>query len=218
MKASELVTAPFRAGALLRDARLFHPVGLLCQGRITRTADPGKGLPVNDGQVIGRLSKGVGTPGGLPDLAGLAWRSRAGGQPWDVLLVSSIGRVVLAPSASWSSAQFSTLMPFGFGDKMYWLRARLTSPTDLAGLEVEQIRRRLRDQPIVISVEQAEATGKFGPLAVLQFDRDLEGDWPEDVAFDPTINHADGVTLLPGWLTALRRRAYRGSRQGRDAE
>ncbi len=218
MKASELTTAPFRAGAALRDARLFHPVGMLCQGRITRTADPDKGLPISDGQVIGRISKGAGTPDGLPDFAGLAFRSRSEGRPWDVLMVSSVARVVLVPSTSWSAAQFSTLMPFGYRDKIYWLRAELTSPTDLTGLDVGQIRERLHEQPIVISIEQAEGTGRFGPLAVLQFDRDLEDTWPEDVAFDPTLNHADGVKLLPEWLTAVRRRAYRGSRQGRDAE
>ena len=218
MKVSELTTAPFRAGAALRDARLFHPVGALVQGRITRTAEPGKGLPIGDGQVIGRISKGIGTPAGLPDFAGLAFRLRADGQPWDVLKVSSAARVVLSPATAWSTASFSTLMPFGYRDKTYWLRAELVSPNDFAGLDVAEIRRRLREQTLVVSIEQAEGSGKFGPLAVLEFDRDLEDAWPEDISFDPTLNHADGVTLLPEWLTALRRRAYRGSRQGRDAE
>ncbi|MGW0161419.1 phosphodiesterase [Mycobacterium sp. NPDC003323] len=218
MRASEVTALPFRAGAAIRDARLFHPVGLLCRGRITRTADPDRGLPVSDGDVIGRISKGIGTPGGLPDFAGLAWRSQVGTQPWDVLMVSSIGRLVLSPSTSWSAAHYSTLMPFGYRDRMYWLRAQVTSPRSFAGLDVDELRRRLNQQPVVVSIEQAEGTGAFTPLAVLEFDRDLETEWPEDVAFDPTLNHAEGVTLLPGWLTALRRRAYRGSRQGRDAE
>lgn len=218
MKASELTTAPFRAGAALRDARLFHPSGALVQGRITRTAEPGKGLPIGDGEVIGRMSKGIGTPAGFPDFAGLAFRSQSDGQPWDVLMVSSVARVVLTPATSWSTAAFSTLMPFGYRDKIYWLRAELVSPTDFSGLDVAEIRRRLPEQPLVVSIEQAEGSGKFGPLAVLEFDRDLDDAWPEDIAFDPTLNHANGVTLLPEWLTALRRRAYRGSRQGRDTE
>lgn len=32
------------------------------------------GLPVASGEVIGRLSKGVGLPGGLADFAGPAWQ------------------------------------------------------------------------------------------------------------------------------------------------
>ncbi|MDO3400304.1 hypothetical protein QWI29_09710 [Mycolicibacterium neoaurum] len=163
MKASELTTAPFRSGAALRDARLFHPSGALVQGRVTRCAEPGKGLPIGNGQVIGRMSKGIGT--------------------------GSIGCV-----------------------------QNCCRPAPLPAWMSPEIRRRLPEQPLVVSIEQAEGSGTFGPLAVLEFDRDLEDAWPEDVAFDPTLNHADGVTLLPEWLTALRRRAYRGSRQGRDAE
>ncbi|AHC27806.1 MULTISPECIES: hypothetical protein [Mycobacteriaceae] len=92
------------------------------------------------------------------------------------------------------------------------------SPSAFASLDAAEIRRRVPEQSLVVSIEQAEGSGKFGPLAVLEFDRDLEDVWPEDVAFDPTLNRADGVRLLPAWLTALRRRVYRGSRQGRDAE
>ncbi|PRC58874.1 phosphodiesterase, partial [Mycobacterium sp. ITM-2017-0098] len=80
-------------------------------------APDGDGLPISSGEVIGRLSKGVGTPGSLPDFAGLAWRMHGdpdGPQPWDVLTVSSAARVALRPVAGWPAAQYSTLMPLGY--------------------------------------------------------------------------------------------------------
>lgn len=220
MKVSEIAALPIRAGAAVRHARLFHPVGVLGSGTISRTAAAGTGLPLTDGDVIGRFSKGAGTPGGLPDFAGLAWRSHIDGdaRPWDVLMVSAAGRVALTPSMSWSSAVFSTLMPLGYRGAVYWLRARLSSPTDVRGLSVDDMRRRLSTGRVVLDVEQAQGTGEFTPLAVVEFDRPIETAWPPtDISFDPAINLADGVTLLPQWLTAVRRRAYRSSREGRDA-
>ncbi len=221
MNASEIAALPFRAGAALRHARAFHPDGLLCAGTLRRVADVGAGLPVADGEVLGRFSKGVGTPVGVPDFAGLAWRAQSAdsARPWDVLMVSANARVLLRPTTSWTSAEFSTLMPYGYDDDVYWLRARLTSPAATSGLGVDALRQHLRTEPLVVDVEQARGRGSFTPLAVLEFDRSLESGWPpEDVSFDPTLNAAPGVQLLPRWLAGVRRRAYRSSRQGRDAE
>jgi len=221
MKASEVAALPIRAGAALRHARLFHPDGVLCNGTLTRRAATGEGLPIADGDVVGRLSKGAGMPGALPDFAGLAWRCRSEGssEPWDVLMVSATARVLLHPSTSWSSAVFSTLMPYGYAGQTYWLRARMTSPTQVTGLAVEELRRLLREAPVVIEVEQASGGADFTPLAVIEFDAELETPSPDgDVNFDPTLNLPAGLSLRPGWLTRVRRRAYRSSRQGRDAE
>ncbi|WP_395308626.1 phosphodiesterase [Mycobacterium sp. AMU20-3851] len=221
MKVSEVAALPIRAGAAIRHARLFHPVGVLCSGTVRRTAATGRGLPLPDGEVVGRFSKGAGTPASLPDFAGLAWRTHAEGDscPWDVLMVSAATRVVLAPTTSWSSAVFSTLMPLGYRGHVYWLRARLSSPTEFHGLSVDGMRDRLQAGPVVLDVEQAQGTGGFDPLAVIEFDRVAETTWPpNDIAFDPTLNLADGVSLLPRWLTSVRRRAYRSSREGRDAD
>lgn len=221
MKASEVAALPIRAGAALRHARLFHPDGVLCNGTLTRRAATGEGLPIADGDVVGRLSKGAGMPGALPDFAGLAWRCRSEGssEPWDVLMVSATARVLLHPSTSWSSAVLSTLMPYGYAGQTYWLRARMTSPTQVTGLAVEELRRLLREAPVVIEVEQASGGADFTPLAVIEFDAELETPSPDgDVNFDPTLNLPAGLSLRPGWLTRVRRRAYRSSRQGRDAE
>ncbi|OBF12003.1 phosphodiesterase [Mycobacterium sp. ACS4331] len=221
MKASEVAALPFRAGAAMRHARLFHPDGVLCGGTLRRTAASDSGLPLADSDVVGRISKGVGTSGGLPDFAGLAWRSHAQGstRPWDVLMVSASARLLLHPTRSWSAPTFSTLMPYGYRGGVFWLRARMTSPEELHGLDVGALRRHIAAESVVFDIEQAQGRNNFEPLATLEFGRELDSSWPpEDVSFDPTLNTTPGVTLLPDWLAAVRRRAYRSSRQGRDSE
>ncbi|WNG87864.1 phosphodiesterase [Mycobacterium sp. ITM-2016-00317] len=222
MSISDLTTLPLRAGAALRDKRFFHPTGVLCGGTVTRLAPEGDGLPLVSGEVVGRISKGAGTPGSLPDFAGLAWRMPAdadGPQAWDVLTVSSAARVALRPVASWPAAQYSTLMPLGYRGAVFWLRARMQTPVDGEGLSVSAITERVRSGTVEFTVEQARGTGPFTKLATLTFDRELCRDDPGcDQPFDPTVRSGTEVQLLPRWLTTLRRSAYRNSRKGRGAQ
>ncbi len=222
MSLSDLTTLPLKAGSALRDRRVFHPTGVLCAGTVTRVAPDGEGLPLVSGDVVGRISKGAGTPGSLPDFAGLAWRMQRDADaqvPWDVLMVSSTARVVLRPTRSWPAAQYSTLMPLGYRGGVFWLRAQMITDLDHDGLSVEAIRTRLASGAVEFSVEQARGGGAFVPLATLQFDRALCGDEPEcDQPFDPTQRSGSEVVLLPEWLTSLRRSAYRNSREGRGAQ
>lgn len=130
MHASDLLTRPIRAGAALRHRRLFHPCGVLARGTLERLAPPGDGLPVESGTVVARVSKGVGTPGALPDFAGFAWRMSPGpfvATPWDVLLVSAglgagntVNRLLLRPVVSWSEAMYSSLMPLQHAGRLWW--------------------------------------------------------------------------------------------------
>ena len=221
MSISEQITLPLRAGAALRDKRFFHPVGVLCGGTVTRVAPDGQGLPIRSGDIIGRMSKGAGTPGSLPDFAGLAWRMHRdtdGPQPWDVLMVTATARVGLRPVRSWSGAPYSTLMPLGYRGGTFWLRARLTTPPTADGLSLSDIREQLGRGTVEFAIEQARGTGPFEPLATLTFDRELgAGDSGADTPFDPTVRSGSDVTLLPRWLTSFRRSAYRNSRKGRGA-
>ncbi|MEZ0339122.1 phosphodiesterase [Mycobacterium sp. pV006] len=222
MTISELTTLPLRAGAALRDKRFFHPTGLLCAGTVTRLAPDGEGLPLVSGDVVARLSKGAGTPGSLPDFAGLAWRMQRdadGEHPWDVLTVSSSTRVVLRPVAAWSAAQYSTLMPLGYRGGTFWLRAQLRTPLDGDGLSIDALRSHLRSAPLEFSVEQARGNAPFTNLATLTLQREVCDDEPGcDQPFDPTVRSGTEVALLPRWLTSLRKSAYRNSREGRGAD
>jgi hypothetical protein len=223
MKISDIAAVPVEFGAALRRRRLFHPVGVLANGRIDRLAPPGAGLPVKSCEVIGRVSKGVGTPGRVPDIAGLAWRmppKLPNGPPWDVLLASAgegrFGRVMLRPVGSWSGASFSSLMPLRFEGGPWWVRARLTTDIHAAGLSLDSIAGQIDRGGIEFYIEQASGAGHFAPLARLSLTEVITDG--RDVAFDPTLHSAPGVQLMPGRLTDFRRAAYQRSRRGREAE
>jgi hypothetical protein len=220
---SDLAALPVRLGSAIRSRRLFHPVGVLAEGRLERLAAPGEGLPMENGDVTGRVSKAAGLPGALPDIAGLAWRmppQSPGATPWDVLLASSpgggVGRVALTPVASWTRTTFSSLMPFRFEGGLWWLRARLITPIDARGTSLDTIRNRIRSTGLDFDIDQAAGTGGFLPLARLTL-RTVIPD-RNSVAFDPVLHTGPGVALSPQWLTDFRRAAYQRSREGRDAE
>lgn len=216
---SDVAALPIRLGSAVRGRRFFHPVGVLAEGTLERLAPAGEGLPIPSGEVIGRVSKGVGLPGGLPDVAGVAWRMPQPSEPtpWDVLLASTVrSRLLLAPIVGWSGATFSSLMPLRYDGGVWWVRARLATAIDSPGVALETIRSRIGSTGLEFDIEQAAGTGDFLPLARLTLHTRAEN--VGDIAFDPTVHSHPDVQLMPGWLTGFRRAAYRRSRQGRDAE
>jgi hypothetical protein len=224
VQASDIAALPIRFGAAVRHRRLFHPDGVLAEGILERIAPPDEGLPMESCDVIGRVSKGIGLPRTLPDIAGLAWRIpppqdlRSCG-PWDVLLASTLARsrVILAPARSWSGATFSSVMPLRFeGGGVWWVRARLVTKIDEPGLALDTIMNQIDSNGIDFDIEQAKGIGGFRPLARLTL-RHLDPS-RDDIAFDPVLHSDDDVRLVPGWLADLRRAAYRRSREGREAE
>ena len=68
MQVSDIAALPVRFGAAVRRRRLFHPYGVLAEGTFERVAAPNEGLPMVSCDVIARVSKGIGLPGGLPDI------------------------------------------------------------------------------------------------------------------------------------------------------
>jgi hypothetical protein len=220
--ASDIAALRIRLGAAVRRRRLFHPNGVLAEGILERIAPSDEGLPMNSCDVIGRVSKGIGLPGALPDIAGLAWRipptpDLRSCMPWDILLASTVAnsRVILAPTRSWSSSTFSSLMLFRFDGGVWWVRARLVTKIDEPGLSLEPIRNQIDSEGIDFDIEQAQGTGRFEPLARLTL-RHLDPS-RDDIAFDPALHCDEGVELVPRWLGDVRRAAYRHSREAQDA-
>jgi hypothetical protein len=223
MQAPDLVALPIRLGAAVRRGRLFHPNGVLAEGVLERVAPPDEGLPMQSCDVIGRVSKGIGLPGSLADIAGLAWRipppqDLRSCVPWDVLLASTVAnsRILLAPTRSWSKTTFSSLMPLRFQRSTWWVRARLVTKIDEPGLSLDTIRNQIDSGTIDFDIDQANGTSRFAPLARLTL-RHLDPS-NDDIAFDPVLHSDEDVRLVPGWLADLRRAAYRRSREGRDAD
>ena len=223
VRTSDIVTAPVRLGAAMRNSRLFHPVGVVAEGILERVAPSNEGLPMVSCDVIGRVSKGIGLRGGAPDIAGLAWRmpppqDLRHSSPWDVLLASTVAnsRIVLAPVTSWSGATFSSLMPLRFKAERWWVRARLVTDLGATGLSLDALRGQIDSDGLVFDIEQAAGTGGFQPLARLTL-RHVDPTC-DDIAFDPALHSDPEVKLVPGWLSDIRRAAYRRSREGRDAQ
>jgi len=220
---SDLTALPVRLGSAVRGRRLFHPVGVVAEGTLERTAPGAEGLPLRSCDVIGRVSKGIGVPGGRPDIAGLAFRIpppqdlRSCG-PWDVLLASTVAhsRFILAPVTSWSGATFSSLMPLRYRDRVWWLRARLATDVGTGGLSLDTIEAVINSGGIQFDIEQAAGRGEFTPLARLTL-RNVDPSC-DDIAFDPALHRDCDVELVPRWLADFRRAAYRRSREGRDAQ
>jgi hypothetical protein len=223
VKPSDIVALPIQFGSAIRRRRVFHPVGVLANGAIERLAPPGEGLPVESSDVVGRVSKGIGLPGALPDIIGLAIRMPPqpfAATPWDVLLASAgsglLTRVALRAAASWNTSM-SSLMPLNYQGQNWWVRGRMVTEIDESGLSLESLSAHIGGAGVEFDIEQARGTQEFEPLAHLTLDEVIPAGPSHDVAFDPTIHTAPDVRLAPSWLTDIRRRAYERSREGRDA-
>lgn len=158
---------PFRVASTLRSARAFHSDGVQFDGALVRLLAEESGLPLRSCAVSVRVSKGIGVPSGLPDVAGLSLRlppTEQGGSPWDLLLAGSatgrIVRMVPWPSASWNSAHLSSLMALKYRGDMWWLRARITSPA-IEGMSIDDIRTAVAHDKVSFVIEHACESGAF---------------------------------------------------------
>jgi hypothetical protein len=222
MSVMELVSAPFRWGSALRGRRIFHPDGVVAEGVIDRLAPVDAGLPLPSAKIVARVSKALGTPNGLPDIIGLAFRILSHGDSsaecdWDVLLASAlpvpiIRSIGLRPVTSWTGSSMTSLAPLRYHDANWWLRARITTQIDGSGLSLDGIRNALQQGEIAIDVDQGRATSAFHPLARVTLTNPTPG---RDVSFDPVLHTAPDVEMYPHWLADLRAYAYAQSREGR---
>ncbi|OBA79935.1 phosphodiesterase [Mycobacterium sp. 1164966.3] len=222
MNFSDLLARPFGWGSAIRGKRFFHPIGVLAEGAVERIAPADDGLPIPSSDVVARLSKATGTPGALPDFIGLAVRVPADAKQWDILLVSAgsglLGRTLtLRPVTSWTGQHMSTLMPVRYGGKLWWLQARITTEIPGPGVSLDAVRERIEQGGIEVVFDQACGRSDFEPVARVTLTSVLDERRGKDVSFDPVINTAPGLELYPEWLADLRARAYRHSREGRDA-
>ncbi|BCI80065.1 hypothetical protein MTY66_16900 [Mycolicibacterium sp. TY66] len=226
----ETVTAPFQWVAAARHRRVFHPGGVLARGSIERVAARDVGLPIESASdVLVRLSKGIGTPGALPDVIGLAFRLPAGDSetaaaapPWDVLLASAgrgrLSRFGVRPVVRWPGQPMSSVMPLRYQGTNWWLRAQILSHVDGAGVSLDSIRSALHDGPMTVAIDQAPGFASFRPLARLTIKDVVPHDEIADTDFDPVLHTAPGMQLAPHWLSNLRMQAYRRSRKGRHPD
>ncbi|MGY0499447.1 phosphodiesterase [Nocardia sp. FBN12] len=221
---NRVVRTTFQAGARLRHARVFHPRGVRLAGRFRATSAYEPWFGSGDRAVIARQSKGLGSPGGVPDVLGLAFRVLDGDEhPWDFALAttgrSALGRFVITPARAWATARFGTLLPYRFGDAPpVWLFAEPLDTGDLpTTASLRALDDHLDDHVIRFSIT-ADGLG-HPPETVGELDlrRAEPGEHRTDF-FDPILNHPADVALIPPVVNRLRENAYTGSRRGRTGD
>lgn len=209
---AKLVSGVFERAAKLRRRRVFHPHGVLLRGRWWE----GDGAP--DRPVTARLSKGIGTPSAVPDLLGLAIRVEDGARPWDLTLVSAgpgaLGRAVLWPGTDWSTARYSSIVPYRTPTGLRWLEARFDESARHTDAAIGSVPEMVAHDPLTLTVEAVGPRGRRESMGRARFDH-AEPDATHP-AFDPMASPPPGLRLYPSWLSKVRELAYHGSRVGRD--
>lgn len=216
-----LLGAPFEIGARLRDARVFHPRGVVVSA--TWEPDeplvPGSRLASGPHPALVRVSHAVGLPKGVPDILGIAIRVvdvHGPGQHQDLLLASAgdgtIGRHVLLPVSAITGTTVSSLLPYdvaGVGRHPVIARA-VGADRPVTYPEVERNpETTLPDLEVLVDAPTPRR------LAVVRPDQRVPDSVGESLRFHPWNT---GPELQPaGLINRLRRPAYRASQVGRGA-
>ncbi|MFS8104200.1 hypothetical protein LFM09_44525 [Lentzea alba] len=193
--------------ASARRGHTLHPAGMRLDGVIT--VQDNSLLPTGTWPVTARLSKAFGTPGGTPDILGLAI---CFGSPRSDITLSSCGsgsftRFLVKPVRSWRRALLGSIAAYYQQGRYLWLYATIS--TDARDASIEAVTARL---PIEITLACGTSPVKARRIAVISLDRIAEH-LPH--VFDPMRHRPADATMAPGWLYTLRNAAYRGSRTGR---
>ncbi|NES16806.1 phosphodiesterase [Micromonospora sp. PPF5-17] len=221
--AAERVAA---ALARRRHARLLHPAGrpFAAEVMIWGTPGPPTGVPLLDlparWPATVRLSKGVPTPVGWPDVLGVAVRLHRDPEPPVDLLVSSSGAAPVLRNLPLPRRRFTgtytSIMPFRAGARR-WFLAALADPDspDLGRSLAEATAAVAGDEPrLVLAV--ASTVGPWRPFGQVSLRTPRGAREDAALAFDPVGNVPPGLRLA-GPLAWLRETSYRGSRRARGA-
>jgi hypothetical protein len=206
----QLVSAAFARVARWRAARAFHPRGALFDARVSlteRTSATATALGgTGERPALVRLSKGAGTPGGLPDLLGVAVRTEVDGHVLDVLFTS--GNRMLAPSGGWARRPYTTLLPYVAAGSRVVLGLEPEDPHGSGAADPATAA-----TPLAFALTERERGGSRRTIGRLVLEAPYTGG---PVAFDPMRNTHPQLRLAPP-LRRLRAWAYGASRRGRGA-
>ena len=187
-------------GATRDRTKPLHPDGQLRRATITRMGGGARsGVPWLDepgrDEALVRLSRGVGLPGPLPDVQGLAIRIDHAGGPADVLLASTglgrLTRFVLTPTWKPTGRPLTSLLPY----------RSPRGPLLLAAVPGSMPSYDLR---------WAGPVGPWVSFGTLELGEPLGDD--TRLSFDPVLNVVPGLAHY-GWVTRLREPAYWAARR-----
>ncbi|MFC4855810.1 hypothetical protein [Actinophytocola glycyrrhizae] len=215
------VAALARLGAAIRRARAFHPRGEVFDAVLTVAEPQSHGVPLLDqpGEhpALVRMSKATSTPGGLPDVLGLAVRIEdAGGEgvPLDLALATTGGspvlRHLLVPRRDFA-ARYGSLLPYRVGTRRLILAA-VADPARRIPADLAALTDAVAAEPLAFRIVVAALTGPWQPVATLVLTAPRHD--AEDPCFDVTA-HALHRFHPHGRLNRLRGPAYRASQRAR---
>jgi hypothetical protein len=123
------------------------------------------------GELVGRVSKGVGLPGALPDIAGVACPMPPplpASTPWECCRRQPPAGGWRYPAAAADILVGSDILQPGAGipGRVWWLR-RLATIIDGPGLSLDTITRQIGSGGTDFDFEQAAGTGDSRPLAAV---------------------------------------------------
>lgn len=195
--------------ARTRNAPALHPHGVVFTGEVSIDSDAALPFTIGTQPVIARLSKAAGTPGGAPDVLGLAVRLVE--QRWDLTLATCaghrLGRVLPLPARSWSRARLSSITPYRWRERRVWLFATPEVPvTDTAVDELTE------HVPIRILLGCAGPRQRPEVVGLVTLDTPVPR---PHLSFDPLATLPAGVDLVPQWIKRMRQITYPASRRGR---
>jgi hypothetical protein len=215
--------ALFATTSALRGARTFHPIGAAFEATFSVDAPAGLGASLFDRpathDAIVRLSRGIGTGEPLPDVLGLALRvldAHGAGRHQDLLFVTSGDRPILrhlfVPTTGFEGIRFSSVLPYRVGDRDVLFGARCTDDVG-ERLLLTDIERNVGTSAVRFSVEIADPTGPWEPVAEIELGEQLPDDTADALRFNPS--NTDGAITPIGVFQALRRLSYRASQAAR---
>ncbi|WP_432565252.1 hypothetical protein [Kineococcus sp. SYSU DK003] len=193
-----MLSSLFRSVAAARGGKALHPRGQVRAGTLVRHGlHPATGVtwidePGRD-RVVVRFSRGAGLPAPWPDVLGLAVRvDSPDGDPWDLLLSTTLGKRLPWPRRDVRSGVHSSIAAFR------------TPGGDRVLVGARYVRGRF-----LLAV--AAPRGPWRPFAELHL---APGAHDEPLTFEPVQHAVPGLEVSPRWRR-LREPAYAGSREGR---
>jgi hypothetical protein len=210
-------TTAWRLASAVRGERAVHAKGRALTGQLTVPGGAGTGARLLDEpgsyDVVVRLSRAIGLPDTLPDIAGLAVRvldAYGEGRHQDLLLDSTLPQPLLRhlpwPQRHARGTLYSSLLPYDAAGRRVLLGARPAPGPDPSG-----------PLPGALGFELLLGTsyGPWQPWGLLQAERELPAPLGRQTRFDPWVT---GGGLRPaGPLQELRRRAYAAAQVADDA-
>lgn len=197
----------------LRGKRFFHPDGVACEATIA-FLPTSFDLPFSgDTSALVRLSRGIGVPGSLPDVFGLAVKLPE--PEHDFLFATSgaspVARHLLFPASGAFRFPYSTVLPFELDQRLVVFGARPHPATGTSGARsISQIAELVASQGARFELSVvAVGSKRWEVFASLMIERLYHG----DISFNPWNCRAPLVPAGP--LNRLRLETYEASQASR---